>query len=330
MTERYCLNNSKEGRNARTGSILGSSFICGLLLIAWPVSLLGQTYRTEDPVIQRMWEVGIENSQTEALAQVLMDSIGPRLAGSPELAAAQDWLMRVYRSWGVPVRKEEYGSWNGWRQGHLHVDMVAPRTQTLEAELLAWSPGTDGPVTGEVVVPPQGLTQANVGEWLQTIEGKFVLAMAPEPMCRAPHELEENARPETVARLDSLRQAWRVEFAQRVRPLGGNRGPALLGQSGAAGIITSRWSQGWGVNKVFSARSSEIPSFDFSCEDYGMLFRMAERGQGPSIRVDADAEFLGSVPQFNVVAELRGTELPEEYIVPTAPARSPCSRRCEY
>ena len=38
-----------------------------------------QTFRTDDPVIRRMWQVGMQQSQTEALAQVLMDSIGPRL-----------------------------------------------------------------------------------------------------------------------------------------------------------------------------------------------------------------------------------------------------------
>ena len=127
-----------------------------------PTAFQAQTFRTEDPVIRRMWEVGMEDSQTEMLAQVLMDSIGPRLAGSPELAAAQDWLVGLYDSWGVTVRKEEYGTWTGWRQGYLHVDLIAPRVQTLEAKFLAWSPGSDGPVEGEVVIPPAGLTPETV------------------------------------------------------------------------------------------------------------------------------------------------------------------------
>ncbi|KPK62186.1 MAG: hypothetical protein AMS21_08020 [Gemmatimonas sp. SG8_38_2] len=290
----------------------------GLLLAAGATNALAQTFRSDDPVIRRMWEVGMKNSQTETLAQVLMDSFGPRLAGSPELAAAQDWLVGVYESWGVPVWKEEYGTWVGWRQGYLHVDLVSPRTQTLEAEILSLSPGSHGPVEGDVVVPPQGLSDETVSEWLETVRGKFVLMVAPEPMCRAPQELVANARPETVARIDSLRRAWQVEFAERVRPLGGNRGPLLIEGAGAAGIIVSRWSQGWGVNKIGSTVTAMIPSFDLSCEDYGMLFRMAERGQGPRIRVDASAEYLGEVVQFNLIAELRGTELPDEFVVLSA------------
>jgi hypothetical protein len=293
--------------------------VVGIPLLAIPSAAVAQTFTTDDPVIRKMWEVGIENSQTETLAQILMDSIGPRLAGSPELASAQDWLVGLYERWGVAVRKEEYGTWRGWRQGHLHADLIAPRTQTLEAELLAWSPGTDGPVEGEVVVPPAGLTEESAARWLETIRGKFVLTAAPEPMCRAPHELATNARPETVARLDSLRRAWRFEFSQRVRPLGSWRErERAIERAGAVGVLSSRWSEGWGVNKIFDTVTERAVGIDISCEDYGMLYRMAERGQKPWIRVDADAEQLGDVPQFNVIAELKGTELPDEYVVLSA------------
>jgi hypothetical protein len=293
--------------------------IAGFLLVLGPGDALTQTFRGDDPVIRRMWEVGIENSQTETLAQALMDSIGPRFAGSPELAAAQDWLVGLYESWGVPVRKEEYGTWNSWRQGYLHVDLVEPRVQTLEAELLAYSPGTDGPVEGEVIVPPLGLTAETAPGWLETVRGKFVLTWSPEPMCRAWQELVANARVETVRRIDGLRMATRRAWAAQVRALGGwQAGERTIDEAGALGVLTSNWSGGWGVNKIFDTVSERAVGIDLSCEDYGMLYRMAERGQRPVIRVDADAEDLGLVPQFNVIAELRGTELPDEYVVLSA------------
>lgn len=293
--------------------------VAGLVSGVGPAAAQAQTFRTDDPVIRSMWEVGMENSQTETLAQVLLDSIGPRLAGSPELVSAQDWLVELYRSWGVTVRKEEYGTWNGWRQGHLHVDLVAPRVQTLEAELLAWSPGTDGPVEGEVVVPPAGLTEETVPEWLATVQGKFVLMSAPEPMCRARQELEGYARAETVQRLDSLRAHLRSAWGVRLRPLGNWRErERALDEAGVLGTISSRWSGGWGVNKVFDTVLERAVGIDLACEDYGMLYRMVERGQQLVIRLDADAESLGAVPQFNVIAELEGAELPDEYIVLSA------------
>ena len=290
------------------------------LAAGFPGHSFAQTFRTDDPVIRRMWDLGMNASQTEELAHSLIDSIGPRLAGSPELLAAQDWLMSTYESWGVEARKEEYGEWRGWRQGTLHVDLVAPRVQTLEAEMLAWSPATNGPVDGTVVMPPMGLTPANLPAWLESVRGRFVMISAPEPMCRAPQELMANARAKTVAGIGTQRAELRRSWAQRMRPLGRTQDDheILLDEAGAAGILSSRWSNGWGVNKVFDTAARRAVSLDISCEDYGLLYRMAIRGQEPVIRVDADSQDLGMNPLFNVIAELPGAELPNEYVLLSA------------
>jgi carboxypeptidase Q len=274
-----------------------------------------QTFRTDDPVIRQMWTLGMEQSQTEALAQILTDFIGPRLAGSANLEAAVDWALSKYEEWGVPARKEQYGTWNGWQFGITHVDLVAPRVQTLEAELLAWSPGTGGPIEGDVLMVPELASEAAAAEWLPSVQGRIVLVSAPEPTCRAPHEFEANATPETVERLAQRRQELQRVYRQRLEPLGGRSAPQRLADAGAAGIVSSSWSGGWGVNKVFSASTRDVPSVDMSCEDYGMVFRMAEKGQGPRIRMNIEAEGLGEVPQFNVLAEIRGTEIPDEYVL---------------
>jgi hypothetical protein len=278
-----------------------------------------QSLPTDDPVIRQMWEEGIDRSQTGRLAQALMDSIGPRLAGSPEFASATDWLVATYRKWGVAARKEQYGTWRGWRQGILHVDLIAPRVQTLEAELLAWSPGTNGPVEGEVVALSDIVTGSDPAAWLPGVRGKFVLAYPPEQMCRAPQELEEYARTETVERLDALRDSTRSAFFAVLRQAGGFRTlGGRLEEAGAAGVIQSSWSQGWGVNKIFSASTERVPSIDLSCEDYGLVYRLAVNGQGPRLRIEAESEALGEVPQFNVIAEMTGTELPDEYVLLSA------------
>src|ERR1051325_7438947 len=120
-----------------------------------PLATNAQPFRTTDPVIRRMWQVGMEQSQTERLAQVLLDSIGPRLSGSPGYTSAGEWLERTYRGWVVTVRREQYGTWRGWRAGPTHLDLIAPRDQRLEVELLAWSVGTGGrPIEGDVVAIP--------------------------------------------------------------------------------------------------------------------------------------------------------------------------------
>src|SRR6185436_15391109 len=82
-----------------------------------------QRYPTNDPVIKQLWEQGMtDRSQAAALAQALMDSIGPRLHGSRGHDAAVEWLLGLYQRWGITARKERYGTWKNWRRGYTHLD----------------------------------------------------------------------------------------------------------------------------------------------------------------------------------------------------------------
>src|SRR5262245_64775149 len=99
-----------------------------------------QTFATTDPVLQRIWHEGMEQSQTWKFAQALLDSVGPRLTGSPGHKNGNEWLAAVYKSLGIEVRNEQYGTWKGWRRGITHIDLMTPRVRTLEGMMLAWSP----------------------------------------------------------------------------------------------------------------------------------------------------------------------------------------------
>ena len=90
-------------------------------------------WTSQDPVLQRIWDEGMNRSQVQPLAQTLMDSIGPRLTGSPNIQAAYDWAVRTDGSWGITARPQQYGTWRGWQRGYTHVDLVSPRVRTLES-----------------------------------------------------------------------------------------------------------------------------------------------------------------------------------------------------
>jgi len=302
--------------NTMKTRIFRASLLLAVTMMWLPATTHAQTFPTGDPVVKAMWAEGMENSHTKEFAHHLLDVIGPRLSGSEGLESAQDWLMETYESWGIAVERQEYGTWEGWEPGILHVDLVEPRVTSLKGELLAWSPGTDGPVEGDVAYPPADLNEENVAAWLESIRGKFVMLSAPEMMCRATQALEEHARPETVARVQAEREATTREWNQRLAAIGDFRTrTSTLDAAGVAGYLTSRWSGGWGVNKVFSSPSQEAVAMDISCEDYGMLARLAESGNTPRIRVNAEAEFTGEVPAFNVVGRIEGSELPNEYVL---------------
>lgn len=82
--------------------------------------------------------------------------------------------------------------------------------------------------------------------------------------------------------------------------------------------MTSQWTGNYGARRVFNGRTERVPVFDLSCEDYGLVARLAENGQSPVLRAYADAEWGGEVPVFNTIARLPGRELPDEYIVLSA------------
>jgi hypothetical protein len=291
-----------------------------------------QGFPTADPVIERMWQLGMEQSRAEDIAQALMDSIGPRLTGSPGIDAANDWAVKMLQSWGIEARNEQYGTWRGWRRGITHIDLIEPRVRTLEGTMLAWSPGTNGEaVEGPVVVVPDWQTEADLEAWIPTARGKFVALDMRQPTCRPNSHYEEygqqpqggfgggSQQPDALDRLNALRDSMQQAHQRRV---GGNQGVVQLRQrleqAGALGTLHSRWSNDIGVNKIFGTTTETMPTIDLSCEDYGLVYRLAERNQSPVIRVEADAEFLGDVPVFNTIGEIRGSELPDEYVLLSA------------
>lgn len=276
----------------------------------------------EDPIIQNIVKEAEEDSQLEELAHQLLDSIGPRLVGTPQMNNAHNWAVKKFESWGIPAEKEKWGEWRGWERGITHIDMVAPRVQTLEGRQLAWSPSTGKkPVTAEVITLPEVISDSLAFQkWLPSVKGKFVLISMKEPTGRPDYNWEEFATEASLEKMKLERrqqtEAWRDKF----RTMGYNSRtlPAALENAGAVGIITSNWSDGFGVNKIFGANTKKVPTLDLSLEDYTMLYRLAESGSKPKIRVTAESKELGMVPTFNTIATIKGTELPEEYVILSA------------
>jgi carboxypeptidase Q len=94
---------------------------------------------------------------------------------------------------------------------------------------------------------------------------------------------------------------------------------ARLDSAGVIGVGTTLWSGGWGVDKIFGSNTQRVPSVDLSCEDYGLLYRLATNKQGPRVRLTAESQATpAEVPMFDVVAEIKGSELPNEYVLLSA------------
>ena len=295
-----------------------------LLVALLSASTLGA--QTTDPVLNRIYAIGMDSGRTPELAQQLLDSIGPRLAGSPGQRLAQDWLLATYASWGIDAKRERYGTWRGWRRGVSHVDLVTPRVRTLEATMVGYSPGTGGrDVVAPTILLPRFVDSAEFVRWLPQARGKLVLVSAPQPTCRPAEDWAQFATPASRLRMDTLRAITSREWAgpdvrgtgYSLALAGGSLG-VRLDEAGVAGVLTSRPTNGLGTRSVFETYTTHAPTLSVSCEDYGLLARLTARGAHPTVRMNLDADLLGEQPMSNVIATVRGAEKPNEYVMLSA------------
>ena len=345
------------------------------------------TFPTDDATIKRIWSIGMDSSMVQKLGQALFDSVGPRLTGSPGFLAASNWAIGQYKSWGIDAKRENYGTWRGWRRGVSHIDLMSPRVRSLEGTMLAWSPGTKKgmPVRAEAIILPKFNDSTEFVKWLPKAKGKIVMLSPAYPTCRPSEDWIRWATPESKARMDSaiamVQRDWssnpdstklyrgtgysmalgtgtlgmRLEKAGVVgmltsrnklagfnnpfaaAPAAGGRGGAGGGRGGPAqpGPASDRGGPqgaagrggfgggpggqgGWGVIEVFETYNKIAPAIGLTCEDYGLVYRLAENGQKPMVNLDVDASLLGEQPVFNTIAMIKGSEKPDEYVMLSA------------
>lgn len=277
--------------------------------------------QANDPVVQAIINEANNNSQLEQLGYELLDEIGPRLVGTPGMQKAHDWAVDKFNSWGIDAENQAWGEWRGWERGITHIDLVEPRIKSLNGTQLAWSPSTPkNGITAEVMILPLAKDSIAFQDAIKSVKGKFVMISMNQPTGRPDYNWEEYATEESLEKMKSERDELRAAWYERISNTGYNSRtlPAALEEAGAAGIVMSNWSRGFGANKIFGAYTKEIPTIDLSLEDYGLLFRMAEHGDKPQIKVTAISKETGVQPTFNTIATIKGTEKPEEYIVLSA------------
>jgi hypothetical protein len=157
----------------------------------------------------RLREQETKDSQLMWWLHEVTDVYGPRLTGSPGLRAAQDFAVGQLVKWGFSNVHLEAWNFNhpGWQNWNLEANAVSPFQQPLNVRAVSWTPGTNGPVQGPVLVvePPQPPPVAGRGgrgggmtaEQLAPIENP---GAAPPPM---PAATPSEKKPVTQADLDA-------------------------------------------------------------------------------------------------------------------------------
>ncbi|HTX39843.1 MAG TPA: M20/M25/M40 family metallo-hydrolase [Bryobacteraceae bacterium] len=127
---------------------------CGLAILPALAQAPGLT-----EVKTQLREQETKDSQLMWWLHEVTDVYGPRLTGSPGLRAAQDFAVGQMVKWGFSNVHLEAWNFNhpGWQNWNLEANAVSPFQQPLNVRAVSWTPGTNGPVQGTVLVvePPQ-------------------------------------------------------------------------------------------------------------------------------------------------------------------------------
>ena len=107
-------------------------------------------------VVNSIKEEAFNHSQVMNYVHYLADENGARLATSPDYRRAARWAVEELKRAGITdTRIEEFESFGrSWAWSAISVQMLEPQSTTLSGVPLAWSSGTDGPVTADVVYAP--------------------------------------------------------------------------------------------------------------------------------------------------------------------------------
>jgi hypothetical protein len=146
-----------------------------LLVVAAPAAQT-PAERIDQAVNARIRKEGMDNSQILKTMHYLTDVYGPRLTGSPNHENAARWAVKQMETWGMVNGKLEPWDFGrpGWLNDKATGHIISPVKDNLVFEVLAWTPSTNGTVTGPAlhVIPPQNPTEEDLKKYLADLSAK--------------------------------------------------------------------------------------------------------------------------------------------------------------
>ena len=280
-----------------------------------------------------------DNSQIMKTLHVLTDLYGPRLTGSPNLKAAQEWVVKQTSEWGLKNAHLEPWSFGhpGWLNEKLSVHVVSPVKDALVVEALSWTPGTNGAVTAQTVLieVPVRPTKDQLSQFFDAnrdkVKGKVVMAGAPQTV-------RVTILPPNKRREDN---EVRAQFdPDNPTPPGfpGAGGPPaapdpnvvpaaqvaeqfdqFLVSAGAVARVNDAGRE-HGQIRAFNNRTFDlakaVPTVVMRNEDYGRLARIMADGRPVEVELNiVNRSYPEGSTVYNVVAEIPGTDKSQEVVM---------------
>lgn len=295
-------------------------------LLAIPITAQMQE-KVDLDAIYKIKEEGFQRSQVMDIMSYVTDVHGARLTGSPNIKAAAEWARKRLAEWElVNVKLEPWGPFGrGWSNERFSAHVVSEPVFPVIAYSRAWTPGTNGAVTGEVVVAIVQNEQ-DFDKYRGQLRGKYVMttAMREVPaLFQAPgRRLTEDDLGRMSMQPDPAPPGARgggpgpnaQNFQRRRMQFFLDEGVAAVidpGQGDGGTVFVSGGGDGRNVNAP-----PVPPQVVMAIEHYGRIMRMLERKVPVRLEMNIENTFHDEdLNSFNIVAEIPGTDKADELVM---------------
>ena len=299
-----------------------------LQAIAFAIVLTGlttaqapQTTPQRTPEQQRAYRKAMEAANQQVADEVkahselmknleyLTTQIGPRLTGSKQMQEASDWTLKRFQDYGVEAHLETANIDHAWTRGSETAEITSPIQRRIAIRALGWSKATDGDVSGKVVALDLK-TAADLEPYKGKLKGAIVMARKSADLSLAEPN-PENAYDAVIPPPRGVKaevMSWR-ERAQIMRQLSEEQPALILLDSGKTDNLFNM------TGTYPSYNPSRVPEAFLAHEDYDLIWRLLQSGP-VTLKANLQNAFSDKpAPASITVAEIKGSELPDERVI---------------
>jgi carboxypeptidase Q len=283
-----------------------------------------------------------DHSQVMETLYNLSEVYGPRVNNSRNHRVAADWAMKQMKDWGLKnVHLEKWGPFGyGWQIKKYYGALETPAYAALIGFPLAWTPGTNGPVTADAVLAPLH-SKDDFAKYRGKLKGKIVLIFDPREL--AMHTEVEARRlsdDDVKARANGGGFGGPAGGARPAAPNPGEYTPttlstaapigrtnrnevnAFLKEEGVAVAITPGYNGDGGT--IFGSYGGSQdpkdpvgpPMAAITPEQYNRICRLIQHGNTPKLTFDIQVDYQkDDLMGFNVIGEIPGATKPDEVVM---------------
>ncbi|MFO0922583.1 MAG: M20/M25/M40 family metallo-hydrolase [Pirellulales bacterium] len=264
---------------------------------------------------------GKNGNQVQGHLDHLTNRIGPRLTGSDGLQRACEWARESFESMGLQnATMEPWGEFPvGFNRGPATGKMVSPKPLTLQFTTNAWTAGTKGSVTGRAILAPKSMQQLE--SMRKDLEGAYVfMPRSNRGRTRrggGPGDIPNGNGRRSNSRPPAVEQPVGLEEA--MDPIDPTKLREVLLDAKVAGLISSSMDElllTGGLQNISWEKIPTVPSIQLQKSQYDEITGMLEKGESVELNFDIRNFFRkGPIPLYNVMADIPGTERPEEMVI---------------